>query len=96
VRDIIHAHQLKEEHANAALVVQNAHLDKLNQVLHAKENKKKSDHPVLFAEGFGHHLTNDESIALVKGQRERQEKEAEELEQRRIVRVDRKAARAAI
>jgi len=94
-RNIIHAYQLKEEHANVALVVQNAHLNKLNHVLHTKENKKKSNHTVLFAEGFGHHLTNDESIALLKGQRERQEKEAEELEQRRIVQVDQKAARAA-
>jgi crotonobetainyl-CoA:carnitine CoA-transferase CaiB-like acyl-CoA transferase len=95
-RDVIHAYQLKEKRANAALVVQNAHLNKLNQVLHTKENKKKSNRTMLFAEGFGCHLTNDESIALVKGQRERWEKEAEGLEQRRIERVDQKAARAVI
>ena len=95
-KDIIRTLQLKEEHANAQLVVQNAHLNKLNQVLHTKENKKKSDRTVLFAEGFGRHLTNDESIAIIQGQKERREKEAEELEQRRVARVDRKAARAAL
>jgi hypothetical protein len=95
-RDIIQVHQLKEERANASLVVQNAYLNKLNQVLHTKENKKKSDRTVLFAEGFGRHLTSNESITLVKDQRERREKEAEELEQRRIERVGRKAAKAAI
>ena len=95
-KDIIRTLQLKEERANAQLVVQNAHLNKLNQVLHTKKNKKKSDRTVLFAEGFGRHLTNDESIALVQGQKERREKEAEELEQRRVARVDRKAARAAL
>ena len=95
-KDIIHTLQLKEERANAQLVVQNAHPNKLNQVLHTKENKKKSDRTVLFAEGFGRHLTNDESIALVQGQKERREMEAEELEQRQVARVDRKAARAAL
>jgi hypothetical protein len=81
-KDIIHTLQLKEEHANAQLVVQNAHLNKLNHVLHTKENKKKSNHTTLFAEGFGRHLTNNESIALVQDQKERREKEAKELEQR--------------
>lgn len=95
-KNIICTLQLKEEHANAQLVVQNAHLNKLNQVLHMKENKKKSDHTILFAEGFGRHLTNDESIALVWDQKERREKEAEEPEQRRVARVDWKAAKAAL
>ena len=56
--------------------------------------KKKSDCTVLFAKGFGWHLTHDESIALVR--KERREKEAEELEQRRVAQVDWKAARAAL
>jgi hypothetical protein len=67
-KNIIHTLQLKEEHANTQLVVQNAHLNKLNQVLHTKENNKKSDCTILFAEGFGRHLTNDESIALIQDQ----------------------------
>jgi hypothetical protein len=87
-KNIIRTLQLKEERANAQLVVQKAHLNKLNQVLHTKENKKKSDHTILFAEGFGRHLTNDESIVLVRDQKERREKEAKELEQRRVARVD--------
>jgi hypothetical protein len=95
-KNIIRTLHLKEERANAQLVVQNAHLNKLNQVLHTKENKKKSDHTILFAEGFGRHLTNDECIALVRDQKERREKDAEELEQRRVARVDWKAAKAAL
>lgn len=95
-KDIIHVHQLKEEHANAQLVVQHTHLNKLNQVLHTKENKKKSDRTVLFAEGFGRHLTSEESISLVRSQKERREDKAKELEQRRVARVDRKVAKAVI
>jgi hypothetical protein len=95
-KNIICTLQLKEEHANTQLVVQNAHLNKLNQVLHTKENKKMSDRTILFAEGFGRHLTNNESIALVRDQKERREKEAEELEQRCVAQVDRKAAKAAL
>ena len=95
-KNIIRTLQLKEERANAQLVVQNAHLNKLNQVLHTKENKKKSDRTILFTEGFGRHLTNDESIALVRDQKERREKEAKEQEQRQVAWVDQQAAKAAL
>ena len=77
-------------------MIQNAHLNKLNQVLHTRENKKKNDRTVLFAKGYGWHLTSEETIQLVKDQKERKEKEAAELEQRRVARVDRKAAKAAL
>ena len=53
LRDIICTHQLMEEHTAAQLILQNAHLNKLNQVLHACENKKKSDCTILFAKGYG-------------------------------------------
>ena len=95
-KDIIRSHEIMEERSSAQLVIQNAHLSKLNQVLHTRENKKQSDRTILFAEGYGRHLTNDESIALVRGQKERKEKESAELEQRRIARDDQKAAKAAI
>jgi len=91
-KNIIRTLQLKEERANAQLVVQKAHLNKLNQVLHTKENKKKSDHTILFAEGFGRHLTNDESIVLVRDQKERRERK-QELEQRRVAQVDREGCK---
>ena len=95
-KDIIRSHEIMEERSSAQLVIQNAHLSKLNQVLHTRENKKQSDRTILFAEGYGRHLTNDESIALVRGQKERKKKESAELEQRRIARDDRKATKAAI
>jgi hypothetical protein len=94
--DIIRTHQVMAERTTAQLVIQHAHLNKLNQVLHNRENKKKSDRAVLFAEGYGLHLTNEESIGLVRGQKERKEREAVELEQRRMVRGDRKAVKAAL
>ena len=95
-RDIIRTHQVMAERTSAQLVLQNAHLNKLNQVLHTRENKKQSDRTILFAEGYGRHLTNEESIGLVRGQKERKEREAAELEQRRVARDDRKAAKAAL
>jgi hypothetical protein len=54
---------------------------------HTKENKKKSDHTILFAEGLGRHLTHD-STSLGP---EREEREAEELEQRQVAWMDWKA-----
>ena len=42
-RDIIHTHQIMEERTAAQLILQDAHLNKLNQVLHIRKNKKKSD-----------------------------------------------------
>lgn len=95
-RDIIRTHQVMEERTAAQLILQDAHLNKLNQVLHTRENKKKSERTILFAEGYGRHLTSEESIGLVRDQKERKEKEAEELEQRRVAQVDRKAAKAAL
>ncbi|KAH9962040.1 hypothetical protein BJV74DRAFT_716002, partial [Russula compacta] len=44
----------------AQLVIQHAHLTKLNQSLHAKENKKTTDRTILFPGGFGRHLTDPE------------------------------------
>ena len=81
---------------SAQLALQNAHLNKLNQVLHTCENKKQSDRTILFAKGYERHLTNEESIELVRGQKERREREATELEQRCVTQDDRKAAKAAL
>ena len=39
-RDIICTHQIMEERPAAQLILQDAHLNKLNQVLHTCENKK--------------------------------------------------------
>ena len=52
-RDIIRTHQIMEECTATQLILQDAHLNKLNQVLHIRENKKKSDCTILFAKGYG-------------------------------------------
>ena len=94
VQVLIHTHEVIQERTTAQLIVQHAHLTKLNQALHAKENKKSSDRTILFAGGFRRHLTSDESISLVEGQKERKEKEAAEKIQRLEGREARKAAKA--
>ena len=91
---IICTHEVIQDHTSAQLIVQNAHLMKLNQALHTKENKT-SDRTILFADGFGRHLTSDESISLIQGQKERREKEAVEKAQRLEGREACKAAKAA-
>ena len=94
-RVLIGTHKVIQERSTAQLIVQHAHLSKLNQALNAKENKKSNDRTILFAEGFGRHLTSDQSISLVEGQKERKEKEAAEKAQRLQGREARKAAKAA-
>jgi hypothetical protein len=78
----------------AQLTVEHAHLTKLNQALYAKEKKKSSDCTILFAEGFGRHLTSKESISLVEGQKLQKEQEAAEKEQRLEGREAHKAVNA--
>jgi len=91
---LICTHEVIQEHITAQLIIQHAHITKLNQALHAKENKKTNDHTILFAKGFGRHLTSEESITLVEGQKERREKEAAEKMQRLEGREAHKAAKA--
>ena len=50
---IIHAQKAREEAREAQIVVQNAHLMKLNNSLHAKENKKKNHCTTLSLMGLG-------------------------------------------
>ena len=64
-----------EEANNAQLVIQDITLWKLNETLHAKENKKKSKCTKLFTGGMGRHLTHSETITTV---RENQEARARE------------------
>ena len=92
---LICTHQVIQERTAEQLIVQHAYLTKLNQALHAKENKKSSDRTILFADGFGRHLTSEESISLVEGQKLRKEQEAAEKEQRLEGREACKAAKAA-
>ena len=79
---IICAQEAREEACEAQIVIQNAHLIKLNDSLHAKENKKKNDRTALFVDGFGRHLTDAEFTSQLRAQNERQAAEAAEKEQR--------------
>jgi hypothetical protein len=70
---------MEESHV-AQLVVQHVVLTKLNQSLHAKEEKKKDDHTVLFLGSFGRHLTSTEfSQVLAEQNQQREDKEAQKV-----------------
>jgi len=77
---IIHAQEAREETHEAQIVVQNAHLIKLNDSLHAKENKNKNDCTTLFVDGFRRHLTDAEFTSQLWVQNERQVAKAAEKE----------------
>ena len=66
-RDIIHTHQIMEEHTGCTP----------KQVesgsTHSREQKKRGL-TILFAEGYRQYLTSEESIGLVRDQKERKEK----------------------
>jgi hypothetical protein len=75
-QEIIQANELIEQNRAAMLVVQHAHLIKLNQALQAKE-KKKTDRTKLFADGLGRHLTDAAFIeALKKHEQDKKDEEA--------------------
>ncbi|KAJ7697931.1 hypothetical protein B0H16DRAFT_1349865 [Mycena metata] len=65
------------ESAHATIVVQNLHVEKQSQALHAKETKKKTKREKLPMAGRGHHLTAQELIdAAERAKRQREEEEA--------------------
>ena len=59
-----------EEANNAQLVIQDITLQKMNQTLHAKKNKKKSKCTKLFTGGLGQHFTHVETITTVQANEE--------------------------
>jgi hypothetical protein len=71
-----------EEANNAQLVIQDITLQKMNQTLHAKENKKKSKRTKLFTGGLGRHLTHVETIATVRANEDARALEKNQKEQR--------------
>ena len=93
---IIHAQEAREEAHGAQIVVQNAHLIKLNDSLHAKENKKKNDRTALFVDRFGRHLTDAEFTSQLRAQNERQAAEAAEKEQRQAGQKAKEAVKEAL
>jgi hypothetical protein len=92
---IIRARELIDERHTAQLVIQHAHLTKLNQSLHAKENKRTTDRTILFPGGFGRHLTDPEFGQQLAEQARRKEAEEAEKAQRASNREVQRAAKAA-
>jgi len=95
---MLRARELIDERQTAQLIIQHAHLTKLNQSLHAKENKKATDRTVLFPGGFGRHLTDPEFGQLLAAQTQRREaeeaKKAERASNREIQKVAKAVAEA--
>jgi hypothetical protein len=71
-----------EEANNAQLVIQDITLQKMNQTLHAKENKKKNKRTKLFTGGLGRHLTHVETITTVRANEDARALEKNQKEQR--------------
>jgi hypothetical protein len=63
-------------------VIQDITLQKMNQTLHAKENKKKSKCTKLFTGGLGRHLTHVETITTVQANEDARALEKNQKEQR--------------
>jgi len=93
---IIRARELIDQRQTAQLVIQHAHLTKLNLSLHAKENKKTTDRTILFPSDFGRHLTDPEFGQQLAEQAQRKAAEeagkAERASNREVQRVAKAAA----
>ena len=92
---IIRARELIDQRQTAQLVIQHAHLTKLNQSLHAKENKKTTDRTILFPGGFGRHLTDPEFGQQLAEQAQRKAAEKAGKAQRASNREAQRVAKAA-
>jgi hypothetical protein len=84
------------EGQNAQLIVQHMGLDRMNQTLHKKENRKKADCAILFPGGNGRHLTDAEVIQQKRQLEMEKEQEEAEKESRRAVRESRRAEKKRI
>ncbi|THU83856.1 hypothetical protein K435DRAFT_688765 [Dendrothele bispora CBS 962.96] len=84
------------EGQNAQLIVQNMGMEKLNFVLHDKENGKNKERTLLFPGGKGHHLTSDEFISQKRAMEEDKKREIEEKVARATGRAARKVQKARI
>ena len=85
-----------EEGRSAHLIIQHAHLVKLNQSLNAKENKKEGDRTILFTGGLGRHLTDSEVTDQLIAQNQRKEAKAAEKAKRKSGHEADAAAQAAV
>ena len=83
------------ESQSAQLIFQHMFLDKQNEALNSKQNRKKDDHTMLF-DGKAVALTADEFEEKLRTVAQQKAEEAAEKEQRAINRATRKNARSAI
>jgi len=88
---LITAQQVINEGANAQLAVMNLTNVKLNESLHVKETRKKTDRTVMYPGGKGRHLTAVEVIEQKRKLEKEKEQEEAEKEQRKAVRGSQKA-----
>jgi hypothetical protein len=78
------------------MVVQHAILEKQNESLHAKENRKEADRTMINRDGMGHHLTASEFVAAVQEQNDEWVAEAVQKELWKSNREALKSAKAAL
>jgi hypothetical protein len=71
-REVIGYRERQEEANSAMLVIQDMTLQKMNESLHAKENKKSKKNRV-FTGGKGRHLTHHESILALREEQDARE-----------------------
>ena len=90
-RKLIVAQQIINKGANAQLTIMNLTNIKLNQSLHAKETRKKTDRTVMYPGGKGRHLTAVEVIEQKRKLEKEREQEEMEREQRKAARGNRRA-----
>jgi len=90
---VIRYRERREEANSAMLVVQDMTLQKMNESLNAKENKKSKKNKV-FAGGKGRHLTHHESISALRDEQDAQKEAARQKEMRQDKRERSKVEKA--
>ena len=90
---MIRYRERREEANSAMLVVQDMTLQKMNESLNAKENKKSKKNKV-FAGGKGRHLTHHESISALRDEQDAQKEAARQKEMRQDKRERSKVEKA--
>ena len=92
-REVIGYRERQEEANSAMFVVQDMMLQKMNESLHAKENRKSKKNKV-FAGGKGRHLTHHEKISTLHQEQDAQEEAARQKDMRQDKRERSKAEKA--
>ena len=90
----IQVQQSINESANAQLVVQHLHAEKLQVALQEKEKRKSRDQrTIIFGDGKGRVVTSDEVIDELREKKDKAKEKEEEKETRRMARESKKEAK---